>query len=86
MNLESPKVTVEKSAEYLFNALTDVKSFEKLIDIMYINDKRPRNLFKYEKNTDTGIRYNDPIIKFRWPLKPKVISDRDLGFKDFVCK
>lgn len=31
MNLESPKVTVEKSAEYLYNALTDVKSFEKLM-------------------------------------------------------
>ena len=39
MNLESPKVTVEKSAEYLFNALTDVKSFEKLM---------PDNIAKFE--------------------------------------
>ena len=39
MNLESPKVTVEKSAEYLFNALTDVKSFEKLM---------PENIAKFE--------------------------------------
>ena len=31
MNLESPKVTVEKSAEYIFNALSDVKNFEKLM-------------------------------------------------------
>ena len=31
MNLESPKVTVSKSAEYLFTALSDVKSFEKLM-------------------------------------------------------
>jgi len=31
MNLESPKVNVEKSAEYLFTALTDVKNFEKLM-------------------------------------------------------
>jgi hypothetical protein len=31
MNLESPKVNVAKSAEYLFNALTDVKNFEKLM-------------------------------------------------------
>jgi hypothetical protein len=31
MNLESPKVTVEKSAEYLFEALSDVKNFEKLM-------------------------------------------------------
>lgn len=31
MNLESPKVTVPKSAEYLFKALSDVTSFEKLM-------------------------------------------------------
>lgn len=39
MNLESPKVTVEKSAEYIFNALTDVKNFEKLM---------PENIAKFE--------------------------------------
>jgi len=39
MNLESPKVTVEKSAEYLFNALSDVKNFEKLM---------PENIAKFE--------------------------------------
>lgn len=39
MNLDSPKVTVEKSAEYLFNALTDVKSYEKLM---------PENIAKFE--------------------------------------
>ena len=31
MNLESPKVNVEKSAQYLFDAMTDVKSFERLM-------------------------------------------------------
>lgn len=31
MNLESPKVTVEKSSEYIFNALSDVKNYEKLM-------------------------------------------------------
>jgi ribosome-associated toxin RatA of RatAB toxin-antitoxin module len=39
MNLESPKVTVQKSAEYLFNALSDVKNFEKLM---------PENIAKFE--------------------------------------
>ena len=39
MNLESPKVTVEKSAQELFNLLTDVKSFEKLM---------PENIAKFE--------------------------------------
>ena len=31
MNLESPKVTVDKSAENLFLLLSDVKNFEKLM-------------------------------------------------------
>lgn len=39
MNLESPKVNVEKSAEYIFNALTDIKNFEKLM---------PENIAKFE--------------------------------------
>jgi len=39
MNLESPKVTVEKSAEYIFNALSDVKNFEKIM---------PENIAKFE--------------------------------------
>lgn len=39
MNLDSPKVTVEKSAEYIFNALTDIKNFEKLM---------PENIAKFE--------------------------------------
>ncbi len=39
MNLESPKVTVQKSAEYLFNALTDIQNFEKLM---------PENTSKFE--------------------------------------
>ncbi len=39
MNLESPNVTVEKSAEYLFHSLSDVKNFEKLM---------PENIAKFE--------------------------------------
>ena len=31
MNLESPKVSVDQSAKHLFDSLTDVKSFEKLM-------------------------------------------------------
>ena len=31
MNLESPKVTVEKSSAYLYAALSDVKNYEKLM-------------------------------------------------------
>ena len=39
MNLESPKVTVQKSAQELFNLLSDVKNFEKLM---------PENIAKFE--------------------------------------
>lgn len=31
MNLESPKVSVSKSVEYIFQALSEVKNFEKLM-------------------------------------------------------
>lgn len=39
MNLESPKVSVAKSANYLFNELSQVKNFEKLM---------PENIAKFE--------------------------------------
>lgn len=39
MNLESPRVTVEKSAEELFDLLSDVRNFEKLM---------PENIAKFE--------------------------------------
>jgi ribosome-associated toxin RatA of RatAB toxin-antitoxin module len=39
MNLESPKVTVQKSAQELFDLLTDVRNFEKLM---------PDNIAKFE--------------------------------------
>lgn len=39
MNLESPKVTVDKPAQYIFEALSDVRNFEKLM---------PDNIAKFE--------------------------------------
>src|SRR5690554_2655579 len=39
MNLESSKVSVSKPAAYLFEALTDIKNFEKLM---------PENIAKFE--------------------------------------
>ncbi len=39
MNLESPKVTLDKSAEETFNFLFDVKNFERLM---------PENISKFE--------------------------------------
>ena len=38
----------------------------------------------FSPNSYKGIRYNDPKFKFVWPVEPKVISERDLNFKDFT--
>jgi dTDP-4-dehydrorhamnose 3,5-epimerase len=35
----------------------------------------------FKKNQSLGIRYDDPKLKIKWPIKPKIISKRDLGFK-----
>lgn len=43
MNLESPKVTVEKPAQYIFDALSNVQNFEKLM---------PDNIAKFEVTGD----------------------------------
>ncbi len=59
MNLESPKVTVEKSAAYLFNALSDVKNFEILM---------PENIAKFEVLGDDIFNFGlsgMPEIKLR---------------------
>ena len=36
----------------------------------------------YKKNKSMGIRYNDPKLKIKWPNKVKIISNRDLNFKN----
>ncbi len=59
MNLESPKVTVEKSAEYLFKQLSEVKNFEKLM---------PENIAKFEVLGDDIFNFGlsgMPEIKLR---------------------
>ena len=64
MNLESPKITVEKSAEYLFTQLSDVKSFEKLM---------PDNIAKFEVLGDDIFNFGlkgMPEIKLR--MKDKI--------------
>jgi len=59
MNLESKKVTVEKSASYIFNALIDVKQYEKLM---------PENIAKFEVTAPTDFIFGlkgMPEIKLR---------------------
>ena len=63
MNLESPKVTVEKSAQYIFDALTDVKNFEKLM---------PENIAKFEVTGDESFIFalkGMPEIKLKMKEK-----------------
>ncbi|MDI1317036.1 SRPBCC family protein [Flavobacterium sp.] len=59
MNLESPKVTVEKSSQHLFESLSDVKNFEKLM---------PENIAKFEVLGDDIFNFGlkgMPEIKLR---------------------
>jgi len=68
MNLESPKVTVEKSAQQLFDLLTDVKNFEKLM---------PDNIAKFEITGEDAFIFGlkgMPEIKLR--MKDKVAPNK----------
>lgn len=68
MNLESPKVTVEKSAQELFDLLTDVRNFEKLM---------PDNIAKFEVIGDDAFIFGlkgMPEIKLK--MKEKVAPNK----------
>lgn len=68
MNLESPKVNVEKAAEYLFEALTDVKNFEKLM---------PDSIAKFEVLDENAFIFGlkgMPEIKLK--MKDKVAPNK----------
>lgn len=63
MNLDSPKVSVPKSAQYLFDQLTDVKNFEKLM---------PDNIAKFEVTDDDAFIFGlkgMPEIKLKMKEK-----------------
>ena len=38
----------------------------------------------FSPETYRGIRFDDPAFAVQWPLDPAVISERDLGFPNFV--
>jgi len=68
MNLESPRVTVGKPAQELFNLLTDVKSFERLM---------PENIAKFEVIGDDAFIFGlkgMPEIKLK--MKEKVAPNK----------
>lgn len=37
----------------------------------------------YSPEHERGIRYNDPEFNIKWPIEPKLISDKDLNHPDF---
>ena len=68
MNLESPKVTVEKSSQELFDLLSDVKNFEKLM---------PDNIAKFEVTGEDAFIFGlkgMPEIKLK--MKEKVAPNK----------
>ena len=40
----------------------------------------------YRPGGEGGIRYNDPFFKFKWPVEPQVISNKDSNFSNWVEK
>lgn len=64
MNLESPKTSVDQSAQYLFDSLSDVKNFEKLM---------PESIAKFEVLGDDSFLFGlqgMPEIKLK--MKEKI--------------
>ena len=41
---------------------------------------------KYNPLAERGVRYNDPLFKFKWPREPENISDKDKKIEDFNIK
>jgi dTDP-4-dehydrorhamnose 3,5-epimerase len=38
----------------------------------------------YTPGAEAGIRWDDPVFAIRWPMEPRVISDKDCAHPDFV--
>jgi dTDP-4-dehydrorhamnose 3,5-epimerase len=37
----------------------------------------------YHAESARGVRWNDPVFRIAWPLKPELISERDRTYPDF---
>ncbi len=68
MNLESPKVTIEKSAQELFDLLSQVKNFEKLM---------PENIVKFEVIGDDSFIFGlNGMPEIHLKMKEKVVPNK----------
>ncbi len=68
MNLQSPRVSVEKSAQELFDLLTDVRNFEKLM---------PENIAKFEVIGDEAFIFGlKGMPEIKLVIKEKVAPNK----------
>ncbi len=37
----------------------------------------------FEEKKYSGIRFNDPKFKIKWPIKPRIVIPRDMDYKNF---
>ncbi|OGM19116.1 dTDP-4-dehydrorhamnose 3,5-epimerase [Candidatus Woesebacteria bacterium RIFCSPHIGHO2_01_FULL_38_10] len=37
----------------------------------------------YEPGFEAGVRFDDPVFSINWPVKPKVVTKKDLSWPDF---
>ena len=85
----------KKSKTYLksFSIILRSKTFQSIIipphcanAILTLEDNTILHYYMsdfFEEKKYSGLRYNDPIIKIKWPIKPKIILQRDLNYKNF---
>ena len=43
-----------------------------------------QNTQKFNSTYERGIRWNDPSFSIKWPIKPKIFSDKDNSWKNFI--
>ncbi len=68
MNLESPRVSVEKSAQELFDLLSDVSNFEKLM---------PENIAKFEVTGDNSFIFGlKGMPEIKLVMKEKIAPNK----------
>jgi len=68
MNLESPKVSIDKSTQYLFDSLSNVRNFEKLM---------PESIAKFEVSGEDSFLFGlkgMPEIKLK--IKEKIAPNK----------
>ncbi len=38
----------------------------------------------YKPGAESGIRYDDSKFGIQWPIEKKIISDKDMGYKEYL--